>query len=110
MSIEEPLGDEEIQPSFMTVDQPPTQQMVKPYMLTPTTNLAVTKGKENSYTKLGIGKYYRCGEPGHESNKCPMWRQVNMEDYEDEGEEVAIENASDSDFVEKYGDLVACVV
>ena len=48
-----------------------------------TATALTTKGKDNPYTKLGVGKYYRCGEPGHKSNECPKRRQVNMADYED---------------------------
>ena len=80
MLLEEPLWGEGIQPSSMTVDQPPTQQTVKAPMSTPTTNPAVAKGKENSYTKPGISKCYTCDDLGHNSNECPKRKQVNMAD------------------------------
>ena len=51
-----------------------------------TTTAPNAKGKENPYTKPEVGKYYRCGEPGHKSNECPKRRQVNMADYEREDE------------------------
>jgi len=79
-------------------------------MSTPTTNPAVAKGKENLDTKPGIGKCYRCDKPGHKSNEYPKRRQVNMANYGDEGEEVVIEDASDSDFIEEHRDPVACIV
>ena len=59
-------------------------------MLTPTINLTVAKGKENSYINPQIGKCYMCGEPGHKSNECLKRRQVNMADYEGE-DDVQIE-------------------
>ena len=110
MSTEEPLDGERIQSSFTTVYQPPTQQMVKAPILTPTTNPTVAEGKENLYNKSEIGKRYRCGEPEHKFNECPKRRQVNMADYGAEDEEVIVEGASDSDFVEEHGDPIACDV
>ena len=44
------------------------------------------------------------------SNECPKRKQVNVADYGDEIKEVVIEDASDSDFTEEHGNLVACVV
>jgi len=73
-----------------------------------TTTTSTTKGKENPYTKIGVGKCYRCGEPEHKSKECPRRRQVNMADYEDE-EKIETE-AEDSDFAEEYGESAACVV
>ena len=70
----------------------------------------ITKSKDNPYTKFGVGKCYRCDEPGHKSNECPKRRQVNMTDYE-EGDDVLVEiEPEDSDFVEKHGDPIACVI
>jgi len=75
----------------------------------PTTSLMTStthtkKGKENSYVKLGVGKCYRFGEPGHKPNECPRRRQVNMVDYEDE-DEVKIETEpEDSVFAEEHGE------
>ena len=84
--------------------------MAKAPVSTPTINPAVAKGKENPYTKPGISKCYKCGEPEHKSNEYPKRRQVNMADYEEE-DEVQIEiEPEDSDFAEEHGDLVACFV
>jgi len=52
---------------------------------------------------------YRCGEPEHRSNECPKRKQVNITNYKDE-KGVVIKKASDSDFAEKHGDPVACVI
>ena len=60
MLLEKPLGGEGIQPSFMTVDQPPTQQTINAPVLAPATTItAAAKSKENSYSKSGIDKCYR---------------------------------------------------
>jgi len=52
--------------------------MAKAFMSTPTTNPALKKGKENPYTKPGISKCYKYGEPEHKSNERLKRRQVNM--------------------------------
>ena len=97
MSINEPSGGEGIQPSPTMVNQPPAQQMIKALVSAPTN--AGIKSKENSYAKPGVGKCYKCGEPGHKFNECPQRKQVNMADYRDD-EGVVIEETSDSDFTE----------
>jgi len=74
------------------------------------TTTLTTKGKENPYSKLGVSKCYRCGEPGHKSHECPRRRQVDIANYEDE-DEVKIESESeDSDFVEKHEESATCMV
>ena len=95
ISTEESLGDEEIQRSSPTVDQPPTQPPTQQTVKALMSALAITyptvaKGKENPYTKPEIGMYYSCNEPEHKSIECPKRRQVNMTDYKDE-DEVQIE-------------------
>ena len=58
-----------------------------------------------------VGKFYMCGEPEHGSNECPKKKQVNLADYEDDGEEeVEIEDLNEIDFVKKQGDSVVCVI
>ena len=51
-----------------------------------------------------------CGESGHKFNECPKRKQVNMVNYRDNEGVVVIEEASDSDFAEEYGDPIACIV
>ena len=80
-----------MQQSSTSVDRPPAHKATNG----PTTNLVTavaptTKGKENPYTKPGVGKCYKCGESGYKSNECPRRREVNTADYEDE-DEVKIE-------------------
>ena len=82
--------------------------MIKAPVTAPSTT--ASKSKKNPYIKPDIGKYYRCEEPEHKSNKCPKRKQVNIMDYRDEGEGVVIEEGSDSDFAEEHGDPIACVV
>ena len=66
--IEEPAEGDEVQPSSTMADQPLVQLTTKTSTLT--TTPAVTKKKDNSYSKPVIGKCYRCGEPKHKSNEC----------------------------------------
>jgi len=68
-----------------------------------------TKGKKNSYAKPGVGKCYKCGEPGHRANECSKRRTVNMADYEDEDEVLIETEPEGSDFVEE-GKAVNCVI
>ena len=82
----------------------------QPLASTPTTNPVVPKSKGYSYTKSGIDKCYRCGEPGYKSNECSKRRQINMADYEDENEVQIETEPKDSDFTEEYEDPAACVV
>jgi len=67
------------------VDQLSDHQSTNAPASTPatTTTAAATKRKENPYAKSEVGKYYRCGELRHKTNKCPKRKQVNMTDYED---------------------------
>ena len=51
-----------------------------------TTTTVASKSKENSYTKPGIDKCYKCGKPGHRFNECPKRKQVNVSEYGDEDE------------------------
>jgi len=45
------------------------------------------------------------------SNECPKRKQVNLSDYEDDGEEeVEIEDLGEIDFAEEQEDSVTCVV
>ena len=109
--IEESASDVRVQSSPAMVDRPPVHQSTNTSASTPLTTIIVAaKNKENPYAKPVIGKCYKCGVPEHRSNECFKRKQVNIADYRDEGEWVAIEEASDSDFVEEYGDHVSRVV
>ena len=80
----------------------PVHQLNNTFALAPSiTIITVIKSKGNSYSKSGIDKCYRCGEPGHRSNEYPKMKQANIADYRDEGEGVMIEEASDSDFAQE---------
>jgi len=78
LSIEEHVGDDGVPLSSTTTGQPIVQPPAKAFTSTPTTTPVIAKSKDNHYTKLGVGKSYRCGESGHKSNRCPKRRQVNM--------------------------------
>jgi len=73
-------------------------------------NYLASKSRENSYAKPDVGKCHMCGESGHKFNECPKRKQVNMVNYRDNEGVVVIEEASDSDFAEEYGDPIACIV
>jgi hypothetical protein len=32
----------------------------------------------NPYAKAALEKYFRCGRPGHRSNKCPPQKPANL--------------------------------
>ena len=85
------------QQSSTSGDRPPTHK-AHPYSKISDDDNPTTKDKENSYTKPGVGKCYRCGEPGHKSNECPRRRRVNMADCEDEVEVKIETEPEDSDF------------
>jgi len=110
--IEDSTCGTRVQLGSTTVDRSPAHQSTNVLASAPTMSTAATaKNKENSYIKSGVGKCYRCGEHGHRFNECPKRRQINLADYEDEGEEeVEIEDLDESDFAEEQGDPVACVV
>ena len=80
-------------------DQSPAQQTVKAHVSAPATITAATRSKENPYTKPGIDKCYRCGEPEHKSNECPKRRQVNMADYDEDKVKIETE-PKETDFTE----------
>jgi len=69
------------------VDRQPARPSINTPASAPEKTTATTKSKENSYTKPRVGKCYRCEEPGHRSNKCLKRKQINMANYEDDGEE-----------------------
>ena len=64
--------------------------MTKASMSSLTITPAITKSKDNSYSKLRIDKCYKCDKPRHKSNECLKRRQVNMASYE-EKDDVLIE-------------------
>ena len=74
LSIEESSGDDRVPLSFMMTGQPIAQPLAKSSTSTPTITPAITKSKDNPYTKSGVGKCYKCGEPGYTSNECPKRR------------------------------------
>jgi len=63
LSIKEPVEGDEVQPSSTMARQPLVQSTAKAFTLTPTTTPAVTKSKDNPYSKRGIQKCHWCGEP-----------------------------------------------
>jgi len=89
--------------------EPLVQPTAKASTSTPPPTPAVAKSKDNSYFKLEIGKFYKCGEPEHKFNECPKRRQVNMTDYEEDDVLIEIQSEN-SDFREERGDLVAYVI
>jgi len=109
LSIEEPVGDYKVLSSSTTTGQP-VQPPAKASTSIPTINPAIAKSKDNPYTKSGVGKCYRCGKPGHRSNECPKRRPVNVAGYEEEYNVLIEIEPEDSDFAEKHGDLVTCVI
>jgi len=68
LSIEEPVGEEEVPLSSTMTGQPIVQPPAKASTSTPTTTPAIRKSKDNPYTKPEVGKCYRCGEQEHKSN------------------------------------------
>ena len=85
--------------SSKVIDAPPTNPV--------TASAPTTKGKENLYAKPGVGKCYRCSEPG--SNECPKRRPISMTDYENEDEVLIETEPEDSDIVEE-GEAATCVI
>jgi len=46
--------------------RPPPRMAIDAPLANPTrTTAPIAKGKENPYAKQGVGKCYKCGEPGH---------------------------------------------
>jgi len=97
--------------SQLSVDRPTTHRSTNPPATTLET-IATTpaKSKKNPYTKPGVGKCHKCGEPEHKFNECPERRQVDMADYENEGEVEIETEPDDSDFAEEHGDVVTCII
>ena len=109
-AAEKTSGSKKIQQGFTSSERPLARKAIDAPPANPAMTAApTTKSKENPYAKLGVGKCYRCDEPGHKSNKCPKMRPVNIADYEDE-DEVQIETEpKDSDFAED-GEVATCVI
>jgi len=110
LSIEDPTRDDGVSLSSMktgqTIVQPPAKASTSP----PTTKLAVAKSKDNPYTKLEVGKCYRCDESRHRSNECPKKRPVNVADHEEKNDVLTEIELEDYDFTEEHGDRVAYVI
>ena len=79
-------------------------------MSTSATSPTISKCNDNPYTKSRVDKYYRRGEPEHRYNERPNRRLINMADYEEEDDVLIETKSEDSDFVEEYGEPIACVV
>jgi len=67
LSIEEPIEDDGVPSSSTRTGQPIVHPSAKASTSTTITNSAIAKRKDNPYTKPGVGKCYRCDEPGHRS-------------------------------------------
>ena len=59
LSIEEPVGNDEVPPSFTTTGQPIVQSPAKSLYIDTNNNPNDRKSKDNPYTKHGVGKCYR---------------------------------------------------